>query len=359
MSERSDSGEKAAGTLLGVPAPRVDNTADSSTRKPVFVRAGTSVADEEGEPPPVPRMALPSRPPLPEVPLWEKPSELPPALTTDGRVSLGPGAGLKQLARRYPVLWMAGAPALLALLVVGVVALSHRSKDKSATAAVSTSSTATLDVPKVAPVAAKPTPKKEVSELESKPLGSLSAGDLLELAQNQSERRRDATQALRKKLAENPSLASDKATQTELFKLTGDAETARDALAAMAAIDGSNGADMLYEVWTGTSGKTETTELARALVYSPDIRPKATPALAIALELRQAETCEQFQKALPKALTDGDRRSLTPLMKLGSKRGCGPKKSQDCFACLRGAADEITATINAVKSRRGPAFNAP
>jgi hypothetical protein len=127
----------------------------------------------------------------------------------------------------------------------------------------------------------------------------------------------------------------------------------------MAAIDGPSGADLLYEVWTGTSAKTEATELARALVYSNDVRPKASPALAIALELRQAETCEQFQTALPKALTDGDRRSLTPLMKLGNRRGCGPKKSQDCFACLRASAEEITATINAAKSRRGPAFSAP
>jgi hypothetical protein len=147
--------------------------------------------------------------------------------------------------------------------------------------------------------------------------------------------------------------------QLELLKWAGDAETARDALAAMAALNGPIGADLLYEVWAGTSARTESTELAHALVYSNDVRPKATPALAIALEVRQAETCEQFQAALPKALKDGDRRSLTPLMKLGNKRGCGPKKSQDCYACLRSQPDELAATINAVKSRRPPVFTAP
>ena len=69
-----------------------------------------------------------------------------------------------------------------------------------------------------------------------------------------------------------------------------------------------------------------------------------------------AETCEQYQAILPKALTDGDRRTLHLLTKLNAKRGCGPKKADDCFACLRDKSDELTATINAVKSRRAPSF---
>src|SRR4051812_46704383 len=62
MAERepSKSDARAAGTLLGVPAPRVESSADSPLRSPVFVRSGTSSA--EVEPPPLPRMALPSRP---------------------------------------------------------------------------------------------------------------------------------------------------------------------------------------------------------------------------------------------------------------------------------------------------------
>src|SRR4051812_23010388 len=50
-------------TLLGVAPPRIESTPDSALRSPVFVRSGTSVADVA--PPPVPRMALPSRPPPP------------------------------------------------------------------------------------------------------------------------------------------------------------------------------------------------------------------------------------------------------------------------------------------------------
>src|SRR4051794_38434199 len=49
-------------TLLGVAPPPIESTVDSPLRSPVFVRSGTSSADVE--PPPVPRIALPSRPPL-------------------------------------------------------------------------------------------------------------------------------------------------------------------------------------------------------------------------------------------------------------------------------------------------------
>jgi len=59
---------------------------------------------------------------------------------------------------------------------------------------------------------------------------------------------------------------------------------------------------------------------------------------------------------LPNALKDGDRRSLPLLTKLNAKRGCGPKKASDCFECLREPKDELTATINAVKSRHAPSF---
>jgi hypothetical protein len=348
MSEGSDSGEpKVAGTLLGVPAPRVDSSVDSVARRPVFVRSGTSVADVE--PPPVPPMALPSRPPVVE-PTLEKPVDLPDDTLQGNRPSR-----IATIARRYPALWMVAAPALLATGVVAGIAVTSGEKVTPPGAAVVPASSLAADDsakrPKPAVEKARP---DALAALEARPLESLSATELLELAKGRSERRLETAQALRKKIEAEPGLAKDKAVQGELLKQAADAETAREALAAMAALDGSLGADLLYEVWTGTPARNDTTELARALVYSTDVRAKASPALAVALELRQAETCEQFQTALPKALKDGDRRALHLLVKLGNKRGCGPKKSQDCYACLRAAPDELTATVNAVKSRRSP-----
>src|SRR5690348_7161894 len=116
MSQRQPS---QPGTLLGVAPPKLESSGDSLPRSPVFVRSGTSVADVE--PPPVPRIALPSRPPLPHAVLGV--SEPPPAVTTDGISDGGPGAvgRLLSVARRYPVLWMAAAPGLMAIAVVGVL----------------------------------------------------------------------------------------------------------------------------------------------------------------------------------------------------------------------------------------------
>jgi hypothetical protein len=320
------------------------------------VRSGTSPADSDVEPPPVPRMALPSRPAVVEASL-DKSSEPGPSLTSRDSLPLrssGPLAAVR------PALWMFGPLALLVALVIGVVLTTSKPVPTKPAMTAAAAAPAVEEKPAASPKSAKSKPSAApVSELEAKPLGSLSAGELLKLADQSAERRREAALALRKKLADSPALGADKAVQAELLKWAGDEETARDALAAMAALNGPLGADLLYEVWAGTSAHTDATELAHALVYSSDVRPKATPALAIALELRQAETCEQFQAALPRALKDGDRRSLTPLMKLGNKRGCGPKKSQDCYACLRSQSDELTATINAVKSRRPPAFTAP
>src|SRR5262249_43227989 len=158
----------------------------------------------------------------------------------------------------------------------------------------------------------------------AKPSESLSAAELMQLAEGHAEEQRQAAKALRLKVESNPGLLQDKAVQGQLLKCVSEAETARDALAALAASSGPVGPDLLYEVWTGTTQRTAATDLARALVYSTDVRPKASAALAVALDLRVADKCEDYKAALPKALKDGDRRSLHLLVKLNAKRGCGP-----------------------------------
>jgi hypothetical protein len=354
MSQRQPS---QPGTLLGVAPPRLESSGDPPQRSPVFVRAGTSVADVE--PPPVPRMALPSRPPLPEAAVLGA-SEPPPAFTTDGSTDGGPGAvgRVLSVARRYPVLWMAAAPGLMAIAVVTVL-LGTSPPPKARAAVVPALPPQEQAAASDSPASSSPTAAtgEGLKELEAKSIESLSAAELLRLADGHAAQRRDAAKALCQKVQAAPALAADKATQGELLHLVTDAETARDALGTLAKLPGPLGPDLLYEVWTGTTLRNDATELARQLLYSGDVRRQASPALSVALELRSAEKCEQFQAALPHALKDGDRRSLHLLVKLTAKRGCGPKKADDCYACLR-EGDELTATINAVKSRRPPSLAA-
>lgn len=351
-----------AGTLLGVPAPRVESNPESGLRSPVFVRAGTGAA-EGTEPLPLPRMALPSRPLVPLVAPGA--SHPPPVARPTGLAWFGALLKLPvSFAGGELSLWMLLLPTLLA--VAGGVALlavltgsapdAHRAGAPLASASGSASVAAAANAPAKS---AKPKARPGLlAELEGRSPESLSASELVKLAEGRSERQREAAEALREKIEDDASLVQDKAVQDELLRLSGDAETARDALAAMAVAEAPIGPDLLYEAWTGTTAKTDATELARALVYSKDIRPKASPALAVALDLRVAEKCEELKAVMPRALKDGDRRVHHLLTKLVPKRGCGPKKNEDCYACLREPADELTATINAVKSRKPPSYSA-
>jgi hypothetical protein len=346
---------------LGVPPPRIDSTAESATRSPVFVRSGTSVADVE--PSPLPRMALPSRPP--RFGGASGGSEAPAALSNGG----GKAWALAMLnlparvgGARLP-LWKVLAPGFVALLTLAVLVVKLIGSAAKAAPVADAATTPAASPHADAASATKPSDAKAASaslaQLHGKAPETLSASELLKLSDERIEQEREAARALRLKLEASPALARDKPTQTELLRLATDPDTAREGLAAMSGLEAPLAADLLYEVWTGTSVRNDMTELARTLVYSTDVRPKASAALSVALDLRSAETCEQYRSALPKALKDGDRRSLHLLTKLVNKRGCGPKKTEDCFACLRAEPDELTATINAVKSRRPPSYVAP
>ncbi len=247
------------------------------------------------------------------------------------------------------------APALLALSAIALLrALAAQHGAKLLQPAAPSSSGAQQST---AVVRAKAS-AEELAKLEARPPESLTARELAALADAHSDALRASAKALRLKVEASPSLGKDPALQSELMGLADDARTSADALSAMAALEPPIGADLLYQVWTRTPVRSDATDLARALVYSTDVRRKASPALAVALDLRAAESCEQYKAILPKALRDGDRRAAHLLTKLSSKRGCGPKKSDDCYACLREPGDELKATINAVKSRRPPDYNA-
>jgi len=83
------------------------------------------------------------------------------------------------------------------------------------------------------------------------------------------------------------------------------------------------------------------------------VRPKASPALAVALDLREAETCEANAKILERSIDVGDKRAFAPMSRLLRHNGCGPTKRDDCYACLR-EGDLLKRALTAVKLRREP-----
>ncbi|HEY5377188.1 MAG TPA: hypothetical protein VIK01_26090, partial [Polyangiaceae bacterium] len=324
--QRNKTKSDADQTLLGVAPPHIDTGVESAQHSPVFVRSGTSVADVA--PLPRPRVTMSSRPPpLPGAVSQTPPPPSKPDASVEGGSRFAPAL---HYARSRPILGMVLVPVLFS---VGLIAVAgHRSTHER----VATTHPALPEhaVPS-ASAAVEPPKEDAVADLERRPASSLSSRELVILAEAHAQQKRVAAISLRQKLEQNPALGKDSAVQSQLLHLAEDPSTAADALSAMALIESPSGTDLLYEVWTGTTVRSDTTDLARALLYSTDVRPKASAALGVALDLRVAETCPQYQAILPKALTDGDRRALHLLAKLNAKRGCGPKKTEDCFACLR------------------------
>ncbi len=192
-----------------------------------------------------------------------------------------------------------------------------------------------------------------LSTLEKKKAGELGTDEALAIARGKVAQDAVAAKKLRERLAADPGLAKDRKVIADLVRFAHGRETSGDALATMAALPGPLSADLVYEVWTGTAERSDATELARAILLGKDVRPKASPALSVALELREATTCEQSLALLTKAIETGDKRALVPINRLARKTGCGPNKRQDCYPCLRDG-DIIKRAFNAVRVRREP-----
>jgi hypothetical protein len=280
------------------------------------------------------------------------------ALRTRVRVA---GGEVPLFATIVPLL---GLTALFAALLGGVLASAGSSASADVAPASSVagpavaSGAAPSGVEAATAAAGRPAPPSDaalaaLAALEQKKPSELGTEEALTLASGKAEKAMASARGLAERLAADPGLAKDPAVLTQLQALAAAPETGRVALAAMARLPGPLSADLLYEMWTGTAEKSDSTELARTLLLGHDVRPKASPALAVALELRQAESCEDHQKLIAKATELGDKRSLAPLAKLLRRTGCGPARRDDCFACLR-EGDGLKNALVAVKKRREP-----
>jgi hypothetical protein len=192
-----------------------------------------------------------------------------------------------------------------------------------------------------------------LAALEQKKAKDLATDEALAIARGKLAQDVAAVKKLRERLSADPGLAKDKKVIADLLRFAHGRETSQDALATMAALPGPLSADLVYEVWTGTAQRSEATELARAILLGKDVRPKASPALGIALDLREATTCEENLALLSKAIEHGDKRALVPINRLARRAGCGPNKKQDCYPCLRDG-DLLKRAFNAVRVRREP-----
>jgi len=121
-----------------------------------------------------------------------------------------------------------------------------------------------------------------------------------------------------------------------------------EALALMSSGMGSVGLDLLYELTIAPSVAKPVKQKALDLTKREDVRKLASPALLVALELRDHPACARGA-AIEQAEKSGDKRSLAYLSPLLSTKGCGLFGMADCYACVDRAV--VNRAIQAINGR--------
>jgi serine/threonine protein kinase len=113
-------------------------------------------------------------------------------------------------------------------------------------------------------------------------------------------------------------------------------ETQDEAFALLEGKMGTRGLDILYDVAYGASGRLypqAATRAKRSLEFE-DVRTRASPALEVLLDFRDARTCDEKHSLLDRARDQGDARLLSVLQPYESSRGCGFLGRSDCYPCM-------------------------
>ncbi|MBX3181109.1 MAG: serine/threonine protein kinase [Polyangiaceae bacterium] len=196
-----------------------------------------------------------------------------------------------------------------------------------------------------------------LAKLEERPAAGRGAREWLALGRGRTLEGRivPGLEAYEQALKLDPSLAKDQALVSHVRVAAGRADSGNLAIAIAERHLGGVGADLLYDVWVATKAKNEQTQLARSVLFTPEMQAKASPALKAALELREAATCQDYKKVLPAITLHGDTRTIRVLQRLTERRGCGFLKRGDCYPCLR-SDNALSDAIAAAKKRPEPQF---
>jgi len=173
-----------------------------------------------------------------------------------------------------------------------------------------------------------------VKQLEALSPGERTAEDIVALSRARVAERRKAVVEVVRKIELVPKFAEERDTLKSLREFANDAEVAPDLVLSLAGLPGSVGPDLLYKLGPAAWGRVAAKPLAQETLYAKDVRSKASPALAVVLDLERETSCENVVKILERAKVSGDRRALKAMDGLRKKTGCGPQKRDDCWPCL-------------------------
>ena len=109
--------------------------------------------------------------------------------------------------------------------------------------------------------------------------------------------------------------------------------------------------EALYDLAYGTGATGPAATRAQRSLTKKETRDAAAPATQVAIDLRNARTCDQKHAALPHAEESGDERALALLTPMTGTRGCGFANARDCNPCLRDGS--LTKALAAIHGRVG------
>ncbi|MBN1608467.1 MAG: hypothetical protein JW940_17680 [Polyangiaceae bacterium] len=193
-----------------------------------------------------------------------------------------------------------------------------------------------------------------VKQLEALALGERTAEEIVALSRARVAERRKAIADVVRKIELVPKYAEERNTLKSLREFANDAEIAPDLVLALAGLPGPVGPDLLYTLGPAAWGRVAAKPLAKDTLYAKDVRSKASPALAVVLDLEQETSCDAVAKILERAKVSGDRRALRAMAPLGKKTGCGPQKRDDCWPCLHNRGNTLLKDAMKEASKRKP-----
>jgi serine/threonine protein kinase len=277
-------------------------------------------------------------------------------------------AGVQGLVKNVPTRALFGAVGALGLLLlVGLIALlfSGSASPRATAPGASSSGVTVLEDPSTGRKPAKEGPFARPDELNDAKAGGAKALEALlekypkdpniavEMARELAAQKNwpGAVAAVARAVSidrtfQNNAQVASLVFQTAQVKVSSDA-----AFALLEGAMGSRGADIAYDLVTTSNVRPWVQTRAETFLQSPAFEKVATPSLRAIVKLRYSAGCDEKKALLPDLKKSSDERALFELVPLQDKTGCGARKKDDCYPCLR-TSNDLDDAIAVVRTRK-------
>lgn len=145
----------------------------------------------------------------------------------------------------------------------------------------------------------------------------------------------EAVDEARVALALNPQLNESPVIAGVLFRAAQSSSASSASFRMLQGVMGKAGSEILYDLRETPEIRAAVRKQAATALRAAEESDLVTPALLFLLRLEREKDCEKLLSLLQEQGQDADSRALPALRKLQAREGCGPRKKDDCFACLR------------------------